>query len=111
MIESSEIHHGRIQLIVVLWAAVAAPAIFSVSGCAHAAAEPSFEVATIEPGNPYVPGMGIIIQEHRFSTHNTTLNFLIKFAYGLNARRIVGGQPGWTWTNTILSRSRRKKLP
>jgi uncharacterized protein (TIGR03435 family) len=38
--------------------------------------------------------MGISIQGHQFSTHKTTLNFLIKFAYRLNARQIIGG-PAW----------------
>ena len=94
IIHRAVLHHGKLPLVLVLCTAFAAPVLLAASSHAQTAPERSFEVATIKPSNPDVPGIGINFQEHQFSTHNTTLNFLIKFAYGLNARQIVGG-PAW----------------
>lgn len=98
MINSAARNHRILPLIVVFWTTVVAPAMLAASGYAQTAPERSFEVATIKPSNPEAPGIGISFQAHQFSTHNTTLNFLIKFAYGLNARQIVGG-PAWLDTD------------
>lgn len=94
MINSQVLKHRKLPLMVIFWAVVASPVMPAASACAQATTEPSFEVATIKPSNPDLPGMGINIQGHQLSTHKTTLNFLIKFAYCLNARQIVGG-PAW----------------
>ena len=94
MLNGIALSHQWLPLIVVLSAVAAPQANLAAQGQSQTAAEPSFEVATIKPSNPDLPGMGINIQGHQFSTHKTTLNFLIKFAYRLNARQIVGG-PSW----------------
>jgi uncharacterized protein (TIGR03435 family) len=65
-----------------------------------AEAKPVFEVATIKPSNPATPGFSILVGRrgapaNSLTTTNTTLNDLIKFAYGLHPRQIVGG-PGWS---------------
>ena len=52
-----------------------------------------FEVATIKPSNPDVPGKLFTVKSRQFMTVNTTLADLISFAYGLQARQITGGQP------------------
>jgi uncharacterized protein (TIGR03435 family) len=58
-------------------------------------ASPQFEVATIKPSNPanccarWWQGHG-----RRLASHNTSLRWLIRMAYGLNDRQIVGG-PAW----------------
>ena len=57
-------------------------------------ANPVFEVATIKPSRPDTPGIGIRVNGRQFSTLNTTLSDLIKFAYGIHAKQIVGG-PLW----------------
>jgi len=58
-------------------------------------ANPSFEVATIKPSKPDVPGVGFRLNGLNFSTLNTTLSNLITFAYGLHARQIIGA-PEWS---------------
>ena len=106
MIDSAVRNHKMLPLIVVLWTAVAALVALAASGGAQTSNEPSFEVATIKPSNPNAPGtglniqgqVGLNIQGRQFSTHNTTLNFLIQFAYGLNARQLAGG-PAWLDTD------------
>ena len=60
----------------------------------RADADPSFEVATIKPSNPDSPGQGLTIQGKRMVTKNTSLSFLIAFAYGLHPKQITGG-PAW----------------
>jgi uncharacterized protein (TIGR03435 family) len=58
-------------------------------------ASPEFEVATVKPSDPkkccgyfwHIDGM-------RFMTVNTNLHWLIRFAYGLNDKQIVG-EPAW----------------
>jgi uncharacterized protein (TIGR03435 family) len=57
-------------------------------------ADPVFEVATIKPSNPDQPGKGFRVSARQFSTVNTTLNDMIGFAYGLQAKQIEGG-PDW----------------
>jgi uncharacterized protein (TIGR03435 family) len=94
MFNSADTTHNSFSPIVVLLAVVASQAMLATAGHAQAATAPAFEVATIKPSNTDLPGMGISIQGHQFSTHKTTLNFLIKFAYRLNARQVVGG-PAW----------------
>jgi uncharacterized protein (TIGR03435 family) len=56
-------------------------------------ANPVFEVATIKPSRPDAQGIGIRVQGRQFSTLNTTLNDLIKFAYGIHAKQIIGAPP------------------
>lgn len=57
-------------------------------------ANPSFEVATIKPSNPDRPGKAFLVRGRQFSTLNTTTSEMIAFAYGVQARQIVGG-PDW----------------
>jgi uncharacterized protein (TIGR03435 family) len=57
-------------------------------------ADPSFEVATIKPSDPNKPGQFLTIQGDRMVTGNTSLSFLITFAYGLHPKQIAGG-PSW----------------
>jgi uncharacterized protein (TIGR03435 family) len=61
-------------------------------------ANPVFEVATIKPSNPDARGSRINIdRSNRFSTGNTSLSDLIKFAYNLHPQQISGG-PAWLET-------------
>ena len=53
-----------------------------------------FDVATVRPSNPNMPGRQFMAKGHQFLTINTTLNDLITFAYGLNARQVMGA-PAW----------------
>lgn len=53
-----------------------------------------FEVATIKPSNPDVPGKLFTIRGRQFTTINTTLSDLISFAYRLHAAQITGA-PEW----------------
>lgn len=55
---------------------------------------PSFEVATVKPSAPDQRGRSIHVQGRRFSTTETTLGYLIAWAYGLHARQIAGA-PEW----------------
>lgn len=57
-------------------------------------ANPSFEVATIKPSKPGEPGKLITVQGTRFRTVNFTLLDLIKFAYGVQEKQVIGG-PKW----------------
>ena len=60
-------------------------------------AKPSFEVATIKPSNPDTPGQAINVGRgggNAFTTLNTPLSELIKFAYGIHGRQVTGG-PSW----------------
>jgi uncharacterized protein (TIGR03435 family) len=58
-------------------------------------AKPEFEVATIKPSDPNRPGWGININRSgKFTTLNTTLADLIKFAYDLHPKQVVGA-PAW----------------
>ncbi len=58
-------------------------------------AKPEFEVATVKPSNPNQPGWGINVNSSgTFLTRNTTLNDLIKFAYDMHPKQVVG-VPAW----------------
>ena len=58
-------------------------------------AKPEFEVATIKPSDPNRPGWGINVdQSGVFHTRNTTLNDLLKFAYDVHPKQVVGA-PAW----------------
>jgi uncharacterized protein (TIGR03435 family) len=60
-------------------------------------ADPAFEVATIKPSKPDAQGKGITLRGGRFATFNTSLNDLITFAYGVQAKQVIG-QPAWVDT-------------
>ena len=54
-----------------------------------------FEVATIKPSDPNRPGWGITVNRSGvFHTRNTTFNDLIKFAYDMHPKQVVGA-PAW----------------
>jgi uncharacterized protein (TIGR03435 family) len=57
-------------------------------------ADPSFEVATVKPTGPDTQGRRINVNGRNFITENTTLADLIKFAYRINGKQIVGA-PDW----------------
>ena len=58
-------------------------------------ATPEFEVATIKPSNPDQPGWGINVNASgTFTTRNTTLSDLVKFAYDMHPKQVVGA-PRW----------------
>jgi uncharacterized protein (TIGR03435 family) len=60
-----------------------------------AEAAPQFEVATIKPSDPVnCCGYFWNADGMRFRTGNTSLRWLIRFAYGLNDKQIVG-EPAW----------------
>lgn len=63
-------------------------------------AKPVFEVATIKPSNPESSGRGINVGRgggNAFTTLNVPLADLIRFAFGLHARQVIGG-PSWMET-------------
>jgi len=58
-------------------------------------AAPGFEVATIKPSNPDKPGFGISVNRSgTITTLNTTLVYLVKFAYDLHPKQVIGA-PAW----------------
>jgi uncharacterized protein (TIGR03435 family) len=57
-------------------------------------ANPTFEVATIKPSDPNVPGDWFRVNGRNFTTHNISLAGLIKFAYGVHGKQILNG-PDW----------------
>lgn len=58
-------------------------------------AKPEFEVATVKPSDPNRPGWGINVNRSgMFTTRNTTLADLIKFAYDLHPKQVVNA-PAW----------------
>ena len=58
-------------------------------------ARPQFEVATIKPSDPDRPGWGINVNRSgMLTTHNTTLADLVKFAYDVHPKQIIGA-PAW----------------
>ena len=58
-------------------------------------ANPVFEIATVKPSKPDERGFGINVRPGgAFGTVGTTLRDLITFAYGVQARQIIG-EPGW----------------
>jgi uncharacterized protein (TIGR03435 family) len=57
-------------------------------------ASPSFEVATIKPSRPDLPGKAFNVQGRTFRTINTTVTDMITFMYGVHATQLVGG-PTW----------------
>jgi uncharacterized protein (TIGR03435 family) len=60
-------------------------------------AKPTFEVASIKPSVPGAPGQGINVGRggaNTFTTLNTPLSELVKFAYGVHAKQVTGG-PSW----------------
>jgi len=63
---------------------LASSAAFAAPGAA------SFEVATIKPSTEKSLPMGIRRTEGQFTTSNTSLAFLIRWAYDLDERRLIG---------------------
>ena len=58
-------------------------------------AKPGFEVATIKPSDPSRPDWALAVnQSGGVYTHNTTVADLMKFAYEVNGKQIVGA-PRW----------------
>jgi uncharacterized protein (TIGR03435 family) len=58
-------------------------------------AKPEFEVATIKPSDPNRRGWGITLNRSgMLTTLNTTLSDLIKFAYAVHPKQVVGA-PAW----------------
>jgi uncharacterized protein (TIGR03435 family) len=58
-------------------------------------AKPEFEVATIKPSDPNRPGWGITVNRSgMFNTLNTNLSDLIKFAYDMHPKQVIGA-PAW----------------
>lgn len=53
-----------------------------------------FEVATVKPHNPDIPGFGISLKGRRLSGVNVSVSSLMAFAYNLHPRQIVDA-PGW----------------
>jgi uncharacterized protein (TIGR03435 family) len=54
-------------------------------------AKPAFEVATIKPARPGIPGKGFTVRGGEVLTLNTSLSDLLTFAYNLHARQIING--------------------
>jgi uncharacterized protein (TIGR03435 family) len=50
-----------------------------------------FEVATVKPSTPGQPGKLLSFRGRQLLTINTTVNDLITFSYGVQARQIIGG--------------------
>ena len=61
-------------------------------------ANPSFDVATIKPSKPDAPGKMFRVQGNRFTTINTTLADLIKMAYNVQDKQILGA-PDWVFAD------------
>jgi uncharacterized protein (TIGR03435 family) len=58
-------------------------------------AKPEFEVATIKPSDPNRRGWGINVNRSgMFTTLNTNLSDLIKFAFDMHPKQVTGA-PGW----------------
>jgi uncharacterized protein (TIGR03435 family) len=58
-------------------------------------ADPSFDVATIKPNNSGATSMqGLTVNGRNFATRASSLQDLISFSYGIQAKQIVGG-PDW----------------
>jgi uncharacterized protein (TIGR03435 family) len=57
-----------------------------------AKADPSFEVATIKPSKPEERFSLLVNRSGMLNTTNTSVSDLIKFAYDLHPKQIVGGQ-------------------
>jgi uncharacterized protein (TIGR03435 family) len=58
------------------------------------AADPAFVVATIKPSNPSAQGQGYGFRGEDVVTSNTTVSWLLTFAYSLHAQQVIGG-PKW----------------
>jgi uncharacterized protein (TIGR03435 family) len=61
-------------------------------------AKPGVEVATIKPTQPGTQVFMLVMQGENLVVKNFTLKYLIKFAYDVPERQIVGG-PGWMDTD------------
>ncbi len=61
-------------------------------------ANPSFDVATIKPSKPDTQGKFFRVQGDRFTTMNTSLADLIKAAYNVQDKQIVGA-PAWVFSD------------
>jgi uncharacterized protein (TIGR03435 family) len=61
-------------------------------------AVPKFDVVTVKPSNPDLPGKGFTIRGRHVMTINTNLSDLITFAYNLHPRQLIGA-PAWLATD------------
>jgi uncharacterized protein (TIGR03435 family) len=66
----------------------------SASSQASAPTVAQFEVASIKQSAPDRDEIRIDIEGRHFNTQNTTLNYLIQFAYGLHVGQVIGGPEG-----------------
>jgi uncharacterized protein (TIGR03435 family) len=85
----------RIALIfVLLWSACIGAAAFSLLAQNLPAKQPSFEVASVKPSTTESGPVAIRRTQGQFSTSNTSLLFLIQWAYDLDEDRLVGTPKG-----------------
>jgi uncharacterized protein (TIGR03435 family) len=61
-------------------------------------AKPGVEVATVKPTRPGTRMFMLVMQGEELRVRNSSLKYLIEFAYDLPERQIVGG-PGWMDTD------------
>ena len=59
-----------------------------------ATADPAFEVATIKPSPPAGGGVMFTLRARKFQAKNCSAKELIKIAYNVRGRQVIGG-PGW----------------
>ncbi len=57
-------------------------------------AKPKFDVVTVKPSDPSTSGTWVTVRGRHLMTHNTTVETLITFAYGIQKRQIVEA-PEW----------------
>lgn len=75
-------------LVIGLWTAPASPAATAAS------TGPTFEVATVKPGDANDPQFGLMSRNGRFTATNATLEQLVGVAYDVRNNQISGG-PTW----------------
>ena len=61
-------------------------------------ASPTFEVATVKPSKPDEKGKAFLVRGRHFRTINTTMSEILSFAYGVQAKQILGA-PAWVETD------------
>ena len=96
MTERVALYRRKLLMLAAAWTALAGPMVIAQESASPTAKPLTFEVSTIKAADPAVQHLGVHFTGRSFTTESTSLVDLMGFAYGVQAKQVVGG-PDWAY--------------